>query len=124
MRAVSDVMPKRMLRFCCGGNTAFGHNLHTFTQRRRTLQRFAKGSLALIAAINISVIDGGDPEIEMLFNEACQLKRGHIPVHQTPVAHDKTGEFRALRGKGNTLNHNIFLKEVMSPVYAITLLKQ
>ena len=124
MRAVSDVMPKCMLRFCCGGNTAFGHNLHTFTQRWRTLQRFAKSGLALIAAINISVIDGGDPEIEMLFYKVRQLDRRHIPVHKAPVAHNESGEFRALRGKGNTLNHNIFLKEVMSPVYAITLLKQ
>lgn len=70
------------------------------------------------------MIDGGDPEIEMLFYKVRQLDRRHIPVHEAPVAHNKSGEFRALWGKGNTLNHNIFLKEVMSPVYAITLLKQ
>jgi hypothetical protein len=50
----------------------------------------------------------------MFLNETDQLARGHIPVHQTPVTHDKTRKLWALRGKGNTLNHNNFLKEVMS----------
>ena len=39
--------------------------------------------------------------------------RGHIPVHQAPVTHHKA-ENSGPWGKGNTLNHNIFLKEVMS----------
>ena len=42
------------------------------------------------------MVHGGHAEIQMLFNKTDQLAGGHIPVHQSPVAHHKTGKLRAL----------------------------
>ena len=114
MRAVGDVMPKGVFRFCRGGNPALRDDLHAVAECRNQLERLAECGFTLIATVNIRMVDRGNAQIDMLFNKARQLEGGHIPVHQTPVAHHKTGEFWPLGGKGNSLNHNIFLKDVMS----------
>jgi hypothetical protein len=61
---------------------------------RSQLQRLAKRRFTLVSTVDIGVIDGGDAQIQMLFNKADQLARGHIPVHQAPVPHHKTRKFR------------------------------
>ena len=99
-------------------DTAFTDDFHPFTQVRCQFQRLAKRRFALIATINISMVHGGHAEIQMLFNKTDQLAGGHIPVHQSPVAHHKTGKLRALRRNSNTLNHNRFLLSDMRGVYA------
>ena len=59
--AVGNVMTKGMFRFCRRGNTAFGDNFHPLTQRRNQLEGFSERGFTRIAAINVSMIDGGDP---------------------------------------------------------------
>ena len=90
MVTIGNVVTKRMLWLGGGGNTALGDNLHALAQMRRQLQRFAKRCFALIASIDIRVIDGRHAEIQVLLNKTHQLARGHVPVHQTPVAHHET----------------------------------
>ena len=70
MGAVSDVMTQRVFLFRRRSNTAFGNNLHFFTQVRRQFHRLAKRRLTLVSAINIRMIDCRDTEIEMLLNKA------------------------------------------------------
>ncbi|MNP13962.1 hypothetical protein D3C76_1062670 [compost metagenome] len=124
MVAVGDVVADRMLRFGRGGDATFGDDLHPLTQRGRELHRLAEGGFTLITTVDIGMVDGSDPQLKMFFNKAGQLLGGHIPVHQTPVTHHKTGKLRALRGKGNTLNHSNFLKKSLGRVYAFTALKK
>ncbi len=57
--AVGNVVANGVLSARPGGDTAFADDFHPATQMRRSLQRFAKGSLTLIIAIDIGVIDGG-----------------------------------------------------------------
>ena len=57
--AVGNVVANGVLSARPGGDTAFADDFHPATQMRRLLQRFAKGSLTLIIAIDIGVIDGG-----------------------------------------------------------------
>ncbi|MNP58272.1 hypothetical protein D3C76_1531770 [compost metagenome] len=83
-------MTQRVFRTGSGGNTAFGDDFHALTQMRSQFHRLTKSSLAQISAVNIGMIDGGDPEIKMFLDKTDQLARGHIPVHQTPVTHNKT----------------------------------
>ncbi len=57
--AVGNVVANGVLSARPGGDTALADDFHPATQMRRSLQRFAKGSLTLIIAIDIGVIDGG-----------------------------------------------------------------
>jgi len=61
MPAIGDVVPQRMLRPGGGGDTAFRDNLHALTQRRSLPERLTEGGFTLVATVNISMIDGGDP---------------------------------------------------------------
>ncbi len=57
--AVGDIVADGVFSPRPGGDAAFADNFHAITQMRRQLQRFAKGSLTLIIAIDIGVIDSG-----------------------------------------------------------------
>jgi hypothetical protein len=73
MVAVGNIVADGVFSARFGGNPAFADNFHPATQMRRQLQRFAKGRLALIIAVNIGVIDGGNAQIQVLLNKADQL---------------------------------------------------
>ncbi|MNE92385.1 hypothetical protein D3C80_1901010 [compost metagenome] len=60
----------------------------------------AKRLLALIAAIDVGVIYGGHPQIQMVFHQIQQGRGGELPLHQAPVTHDEAGEGRALGMQG------------------------
>ena len=81
MRAIGNIVTKRVFRFGGGGDAALGDQLHTRAQRRGQPQRGAEGGFTLVVAINIRMIDGGDAQIKMLFNKAHQLLRRHLPFH-------------------------------------------
>ena len=111
MIAVGDVVADGIFGAGFSGNPTLADDFHATAQMRSLLQRFAKSRFALIIAVNIRVIDGSHAQIQVLLNKADPLVHGHIPVHQTPVAHNKTREFRPLRGHSNTLNHNNVLNK-------------
>ena len=90
MVAVSNIVANSIFRARLGRNTAFADDFHTVTQVRGAFKRFAKRGFTLIIAVDIGVVDGRNPQIQVLLNKANQSVGGHLPVHETPVAHYKT----------------------------------
>ena len=111
MIAVGDIVADGVFGAGFSGNPTLADDFHAATQMRSLLQRLAKGRFALIITVNICVINRSHAQIQVLLNKADPLVHGHIPVHQTPVAHHKTREFRPLWGHSNTLNHNNVLNK-------------
>ena len=90
MALVGNIVADRVFRERGGGNSAFGYDLHPIAQLWCKLQGLAKRGLALVAAIDIGVINRGHPQIQMLFDKTQQLASGLIPLHQSPVTHYET----------------------------------
>ncbi len=60
MGLVGVVVVESVLRFGGEGDTALGDDLHPVTQGRLKTQGVAKGLLALVAAVDVGVIDSGN----------------------------------------------------------------
>ena len=84
------------------GDAALADNLHPAAQGGLQTQGLAEGLLALVTAVDVGVIYGGDPEIQVVFHQIQQGGRGELPLHQAPVAHDEAGEDGALMVQGKT----------------------
>ncbi len=111
MCAIGNIVADAVFWFSRGGDTAFGDDFHFLAQLRSQFKRFAKRGFALVSPVNIGVIDRGNAQIEMRFDKADPFTGRHVPVHQAPVTHHQTGEFRALGRESNTLNHLDFLSK-------------
>ena len=96
------VVVESMLRLGGEGDTALGDDLHPAAQGRLEAQGVTKGLFALVATIDIGVIDGGDPQIQMIFHQVEQSGRRELPLYQAPVTHDEAREGGVLRMQGDT----------------------
>ncbi|MNG94953.1 hypothetical protein D3C79_539730 [compost metagenome] len=96
------VVVEGMLRLGGEGDAALADDFHPAAQGGLEAQGVTEGLLALITAVDVGVIYGGHPQIQVVFHQIQQRGRGELPLHQAPVAHDEAGEGRTLGVQGET----------------------
>lgn len=83
------VMIESVLRVGSEGDAALADDFHPIAQGRLKAQGLAEGRLALVAAVDVGVVDGAHPQIQMVFHQIEQGGGGELPLHQAPVTHDE-----------------------------------